>query len=155
MTGSLKEVTKALALCIAVLGLASGCVSAKKGMGEKAEMAAESEAPAPTEEVVEEKAMEEVEEVVENDSYTVKKDDNLWCISKQPEIYDTAFNWPLIFKENKDQIKDADLIFPDQVLMIPRDSSEDEITAAVNHAKSRGAWAVGPIEASDTAYVSN
>lgn len=131
----------ALALAIATTG---GCITAKTNPGDKEAMAA----PAPEMKVAEPKmAMAEVT------SYTVAKNDNLWCISKQDDIYGTAFNWPLIYKANAGKIKDADLIFPGQVFDIPRGVGQSDIDAAVQHAKARGAWAVGPTEASDTAYL--
>lgn len=132
-----------LALAIATTG---GCVSAKMNPGDEAAMAAP--APEPEQQVAEPVAME-----TEIMSYTVVKNDNLWNISKQDQIYGTEYNWPLIYKANTAQITDADLIYPDQVLDIPRGSSQDEIDAAVNHAKMRGAWSLGPTEASDVQYL--
>ncbi|MEE9446858.1 MAG: LysM peptidoglycan-binding domain-containing protein [Arenicellales bacterium] len=135
----------ALALAIATTG---GCITAKTNPGDKAAMAA----PAPEKAVVAPmKAMAAESSAVT--SYTVAKNDNLWCISKKDDIYGTAFNWPLIYKANASKIKDADLIYPGQVFDIPRDASQAEIDSAVHHAKARGAWAVGPTEASDTAYL--
>lgn len=76
------------------------------------------------------------------------------CFPKPPK-FTVPEKWPLIYKSNLDQIEDADLIYPGQVLVIPRGSSQSEIDAAINHAKTRGAWAVGPIEASDKEYLKN
>lgn len=137
----------ALAAAIAVSG---GCVSAK--MNPNDEMAK----AAPAKEMEEPKkamAAPEPMKAMAVTSYTVSDGDNLWCISKQDQIYGTAFNWPLIYKANADQIKDADLIYPGQELAIPRDMGQAAIDSAVHHAKMRGAWAVGPTEASDTAYL--
>ncbi|UCF79396.1 MAG: LysM peptidoglycan-binding domain-containing protein [Candidatus Eiseniibacteriota bacterium] len=36
------------------------------------------------------------------------------------EIYDNSSEWPRIYEANKDQISDPDLIYPKQVLKIPR-----------------------------------
>ena len=77
-------------------------------------------------------------------SYTVAKGDHLWGISSQDAIYGTPYNWPLIYKANAGQIKDADLIYPGQALDIPRGMGQAEIDDAVMHAKNRGAWSVGP-----------
>ncbi|MFH0778444.1 MAG: LysM peptidoglycan-binding domain-containing protein [Candidatus Eisenbacteria bacterium] len=41
-------------------------------------------------------------------------------IAGYQEIYGAGKEWPRIYEANKDQIKDADLIFPKQVLKIPR-----------------------------------
>lgn len=45
-------------------------------------------------------------------NYSVVKGDCLWNISKKKEIYANPFAWPIIYKANRDQIKNADLIFP-------------------------------------------
>lgn len=85
-------------------------------------------------------------------SYTVVSGDNLWNISGQQAVYGNPYQWPLIYKANSDKIKDADLIFPGQEFTIPS-ASAAEIDAAVQHAKTRGAWSIGTVEASDTEYL--
>ena len=87
------------------------------------------------------------------DSYTVERGDSLWGISAQDQIYGNPYQWPLIFKANRDQIADADLIYPGQDLAIMRDSTGDEIAAAVEHARNRGAWSLGATEESDLEYL--
>ena len=86
-------------------------------------------------------------------SYTVAPGDNLWTIAGLHTIYGNPYQWPLIYKANSKQIKDADLIHPDQVLVIPRDSSASEIEAAIEHARTRGAWSLGLVEDTDVAYL--
>ena len=88
-----------------------------------------------------------------SDSYTVVGGDSLWGISGKGEIYGNPYQWPLIYKANRDQIKDADLIYPGQVFAIDRAASAADIDAAVNHAKTRGAWSVGEVEQSDLDYL--
>jgi len=88
-------------------------------------------------------------------SYEVVSGDNLWDISAKSEIYSNPYQWPLIYKANKDQIKDADLIYPGQNLAIDQDASAADVDAAVNHAKTRGSWSIGVVEDSDKAYLSN
>ena len=85
--------------------------------------------------------------------YTVVRGDSLWAISGKSDIYGNPYEWPLIYKANRDKIKDADLIYPGQQLSIERNASQADIDAAVNHAKTRGAWALGKVEASDKAYL--
>jgi nucleoid-associated protein YgaU len=85
-------------------------------------------------------------------SYTVVAGDNLWNISGQSAVYGNPYQWPLIYKANSDQIKDADLIFPGQEFSIPS-ASASEIDAAVEHAKTRGAWSIGAVEESDQNYL--
>ena len=86
-------------------------------------------------------------------SYSVVRGDNLWNISGKDEVYADPYQWPLIYKTNRDKIKDADLITPGQVLDIDQNASASEIDAAVNHAKTRGAWSVGDTEQSDRDYL--
>ncbi|MCK5661971.1 MAG: LysM peptidoglycan-binding domain-containing protein [Thiotrichaceae bacterium] len=86
------------------------------------------------------------------DEYTVVSGDNLWNISGKESIYGNPYQWPLIYKANSDQIKDADLIYSGQVFSIPSATSS-EINAAVQHAKTRGAWSIGETEASDSDYL--
>ncbi len=45
--------------------------------------------------------------------------DCLWRIAEYDFIYDNARLWPQIYKANKEQIKNPDLIFPGQVFKIP------------------------------------
>ena len=87
-------------------------------------------------------------------SYSVVRGDNLWNISGKDEVYANPYQWPLIYKTNRDKIKDADLIYPGQVLDIDQNASASEIDAAVNHAKTRGAWSLGDTEQSDRDYLS-
>ena len=47
--------------------------------------------------------------------------DCLWKIAGFYWIYNDPLQWPRIYKANKDKIKDPDLIYPWQVLTIPRD----------------------------------
>lgn len=88
-----------------------------------------------------------------SDTYSVVAGDTLWGISSKSAIYGNPYQWPLIYKANRGQIQDADLIFPGQNLTIKRGSSAAEVDAAVNHARSRGAWSLGVVEASDEAYL--
>ncbi len=85
--------------------------------------------------------------------YTVVRGDSLWKISGKPEIYNNPYQWPLIYKANSAQIKDADLIYPGQNFSIDRNPTAAEVDAAVRHAKTRGAWTLGEVEASDRAYL--
>ena len=88
-----------------------------------------------------------------DDSYTVVRGDNLWNISGKSSIYGDPYQWPLIYKANRSQINDPDLIFPGQTFDIDRNASSAEIDAAVNHARTRGAWSVGDVEQSDLDFL--
>jgi len=84
--------------------------------------------------------------------YTVVSGDNLWDISAKGSVYGNPYQWPLIYKANAAKIKDADLIYAGQVFSVPAASSSD-VSAAISHAKSRGAWTIGESEKSDLDYV--
>lgn len=86
-------------------------------------------------------------------SYSVVGGDNLWSISGKENVYGNSYQWPLIYKTNRDKIKDADLIYPGQMFDIDQNASASQIDAAVNHAKTRGAWSVGDVEQSDLDYL--
>jgi nucleoid-associated protein YgaU len=62
--------------------------------------------------------------------YTVKKGDNLPNIAARHDIYNDSFMWPLIYKANRDQIKDPKVLYGGQELKIPRDVSLDDIIQA-------------------------
>jgi nucleoid-associated protein YgaU len=84
--------------------------------------------------------------------YLVVGGDSLWTIAGQDGIYGNPFQWPLIYKANSGQIKDADLIFPGQYFYIPKARGADRANA-IAHAKNRGAWTIGETEASDLDYL--
>ncbi|MBA4407704.1 peptidoglycan-binding protein LysM [bacterium] len=59
-------------------------------------------------------------------NYTVIKGDHLWGIAKKKEHYANPFAWPVIYKSNRDQIKNPDLIFPKQIFKIPNLTEEEK-----------------------------
>lgn len=85
--------------------------------------------------------------------YRVMRGDSLWSIAGKQEIYDNPYQWPLIYKSNRAQIKDADLIYPGQDFNIDSNPSAAEAEMAVNHARNRGAWSIGVQEESDRNYL--
>jgi nucleoid-associated protein YgaU len=111
------------------------------------------------EEAVAEEAMAaETAKAAQDDSpylggYLVVNGDNLWNIAGQDTVYSNPFMWPLIYKANSGQIKDADLIYPGQYFYIPK-ARGAERAAAIEHARNRGAWTLGESEASDMDYLS-
>jgi LysM repeat protein len=62
--------------------------------------------------------------------YVVKKGDTLPSIAARHEIYNDSFMWPLIYKANRDQIKDPKEIYVGQDLKIPREISTEETIEA-------------------------
>ena len=53
-------------------------------------------------------------------TYTVIRGDCLYKISGYPQIYNDPIKWPRIYRANRDQIQDPDLIYPEQIFKIPR-----------------------------------
>lgn len=70
--------------------------------------------------------------------YTVQPGENLYSIAARTNIYNEGLLWPLIYKSNRDQIKDPQQIFPDQTLTITRNHSEDEKEKARETARNSG-----------------
>lgn len=52
--------------------------------------------------------------------WTVKRGECLYKISAYEEIYADGTKWPRIYRANRDQIVDPNLIYVDQILAIPR-----------------------------------
>ena len=122
-----------------------------KILANKAEDAA-AEAIAAMAQPMETETTEMAEESPYLGGYLVVSGDNLWNIAGQDTIYGNPFMWPLIYKTNSGQIKDADLIYPGQYFYIPK-AKGPERAAAIEHAKNRGAWSIGETEASDLDYL--
>lgn len=71
-----------------------------------------------------------VEKPVVSDHYTVAAKDTLWGIAGKSDIYSDNFQWPLIFKANRDEIKDPDLIYVKQDFKIEKGLSSEEVSHA-------------------------
>jgi LysM repeat protein len=145
----IKDAEKAAAECDSEKAIALANKAAEQAEDAIAQAQAEAERYAK-----EQAAMQmEQSAAAEAGSYTVISGDNLWNISGQSAVYGNPYQWPLIYKANSDQIKDADLIFPGQQFSIPNNATAGEIDAAVEHAKNRGAWTIGAVEESDQNYL--
>lgn len=69
-------------------------------------------------ESVNDEALEAPEPEETTEFYTVKKGDSLSKIAKT--YYSDALKYPVIFEANREVIKNPDLIYPGQVLRIPK-----------------------------------
>ncbi len=125
--------------------LAVGCA----GPADKPEQAGQTEPATTTESTT--AAAEPVASGSDMTTYEVNRGDHLWGISDKS--YGNPYKWPLIYKANSDKIKDADLIYPGQMLDIDNNPSDADAAAAINHAKTRGSWSIGVTEESDKAYL--
>lgn len=65
--------------------------------------------------------------------YSVREHDSLWKISG--DVYHDSFAWPLIYINNRDKIKDPDLIKPEWNLSIKKDFADEKVKDAVAKAK--------------------
>ncbi len=50
--------------------------------------------------------------------------DCLWRIAEYPFIYGDPWKWKVIFRANRSKIKDENLIFPNQVFLVPEMEGE-------------------------------
>ncbi len=75
-------------------------------------------------------------------SYTVVKGDHLWGIAKKPQHYGNGFAWPNIYRANRDQIKNPDLIYPNQTFKIPPLTEEEK----AKYEKLRANYKPAPVQ---------
>jgi nucleoid-associated protein YgaU len=62
--------------------------------------------------------------------YTVVPHDTLWDIAGRSKMYGDSFQWPLIFKANRDKIQDPDLIYPKQDFEVQKNIPSDAVSEA-------------------------
>lgn len=75
--------------------------------------------------------------------YNVTRGDYLWKISGKQDIYSDPYQWMRIYSYNRDQIKDPDLIYPNQVFKIQREVGPDEYLVAKGDSFRKIANAMG------------
>ena len=98
-------------------------------------------------EEIQKQAQEDIFEVYPT-IYVVKKGDSLPSIAARHEIYNDSYMWPLVYKANRDQIKDPKIIYVGQDLKIPREITMEEIIEA-----RREAGAPAPEKIPKDAYI--
>jgi nucleoid-associated protein YgaU len=72
---------------------------------------------------------------------TIEKGQTLWGIAKSESAYGKACNWPLLYKANKTDVQDPDLIYPGQVLKVPKD-----VPAVESDNACKASMKMGPYE---------
>lgn len=70
-------------------------------------------------------------------THTVKRGETLPQIAALPDIYNDSTLWPLLYRANRDQIRDPNIIWPGQVLLITRNLSHEDIVEAKKYALER------------------
>jgi hypothetical protein len=69
--------------------------------------------------------------------HTVMRGETLPQIAGQPEVYNDQVLWPLLYRANRDQIRDPGHIRPGQALRIPRNVSREEIAEARRYGQEK------------------
>lgn len=69
--------------------------------------------------------------------HTVKRGETLPQIAAQQEVYGDSSLWPLIYRANRDQISNPAVLWPGQVLRIPRNYDRNDINEARRFAADR------------------
>jgi hypothetical protein len=72
--------------------------------------------------------------------YIVRQGDSLWTIASKREVLGNSFQWPLLYKQNRDQIQDPDLIEIRQDLNVGETMSKEEISEAIRKAEETPAY---------------
>lgn len=70
-------------------------------------------------------------------SHTVRRGESLPQVAARNEIYNDAALWPIIYRANRDQVRDPYQLWPGQVLKIPRGFSRDDAIEARKQAARR------------------
>lgn len=77
-------------------------------------------------------------EIVLLDQVEVVEGDTLYSLAARKDVYADGLLWPLIYKANRDQIKDPLQIFVGQLFTVPRDKNLQERAAAREEALDSG-----------------
>ena len=70
-------------------------------------------------------------------SHTVRRGETLPQVAARNEIYNDAALWPIIYRANRDQVRDPYQLWPGQVLKIPRGFSREDAIEARKQAARR------------------
>lgn len=69
--------------------------------------------------------------------HTVMRNETLPQIAALPDVYGDQMLWPLLYRANRDQIRDPAHIWPGQVLRIPRNLNNEEIAEARRYSQGK------------------
>ena len=108
---------------------AAGCAHKGELKPEAGPVAAITPSPTETPEVV------AAAQTPSRGNYVVRQGDSLWKIASEDAVLGDPFRWPLLYKQNRDQLVDPDLIEAGQELGYKTAMSREEIAQAVQQAK--------------------
>lgn len=112
-----KNYDESIKLALESINYANSCLSKVEEIKKAQELAALQKKELPDQKLVR-KGMYMIKT-----NYTVRlipeRRDCLWRISEYNYIYNNPWKWPIIYKANKEQIKNPDLIYPGQIFDIP------------------------------------
>ena len=69
--------------------------------------------------------------------HTVMRGETLPQIAAQSDVYGDQMLWPLLYRANRDQIRDPAHIWPGQVLRIPRNLNSEDISEARRYSQEK------------------
>ena len=69
--------------------------------------------------------------------YTVRRGETLPQIAARNEIYNDSSLWPLIYRANRDQIRDPKHLWPGQTLKIPRNFTREQALEAQDYSNKK------------------
>jgi len=69
--------------------------------------------------------------------YTVRRGETLPQIAARNEIYNDSSLWPLIYRANRDQIRDPKHLWPGQTLKIPRNFTREQALEAQRYSNKK------------------
>lgn len=70
-------------------------------------------------------------------THTIKRGETLPQIAALPEVYGDASLWPLLYRANRDQISNPAVLWPGQVLRIPRNYDKNDLAEARKFSSER------------------
>ena len=76
-------------------------------------------------------------EVLPAVTHTVKRGETLPQIAALAEVYGDSSLWPLLYKANRDQISNPTVLWPGQVLRIPRNLDRNDLSEARRFSSER------------------
>jgi len=70
-------------------------------------------------------------------THTVRRGETLPQIAARTEVYNDSSLWPLIYRANRDQIRDPKHLWPGQILKIPRHFTREEALEAKRYSAKK------------------